>query len=90
MVHQPFEEVFRRIRVLFDAGIKIAIGSDDPAFMENAWLLENLLLVKRFCKFTNSDILKLTEDAIQMSWAPDHVKTEIMKELHGIALAQNA
>jgi adenosine deaminase len=90
IVHQPFEEVFRRIRVLFNAGIKISIGSDDPAFMEDAWLLENLLLVKKFCKFTDSEISKLTEDAVQMCWAPDYIKAEIMKELHGMALTQKA
>lgn len=40
--HQPMDEVFQRIRTLFDAGIKIAIASDDPAFMEDTWALENL------------------------------------------------
>lgn len=84
--HQPMEEVFERIRVLFDAGIQIAIASDDPAFMEDTWILENLLVVKRFCKFTNSEILRLAKSAVDMCWAPNHVKADIMQEIERLAL----
>ena len=84
--HQPMDEVFERIRALFDAGIKIAIASDDPAFMEDTWILENLLVVKKFCKFTNDDILRLAKDAVDVCWAPERVKKDILDELHGINL----
>lgn len=82
--HQPMEEVFQRIRTLFDAGIRIAIASDDPAFMEDSWILENLLVVQRFCTFANDDVVKLTKDAIDMCWAPDDVKTEMLNEMNNI------
>jgi len=71
--------------VLFDAGVKIAIASDDPAFMEDTWMLENLLVVKRFCKFTDHDILRLAKDAVEMCWAPDNVKADIMQEIELLA-----
>ncbi|KAK1086361.1 hypothetical protein LTR33_001597 [Friedmanniomyces endolithicus] len=79
--HQPFDEVFERIRILFDAGIKIAIGSDDPAFMEDTWIHENLLIARKYCKFTDGEILKLAKDAVDMSWASDEVKRDILQEL---------
>jgi adenosine deaminase len=82
--HQPLDEVFQRIRALFDAGIIISIASDDPAFMEDTWVLENLLVVKRYCDFTNLEIQKLAENAIKMCWASDEVKRSMLKELHGI------
>ena len=82
--HQPTDEVFERIRALFDAGVKISIASDDPAFMEDTWILENLLVVKKFCHFTNQDIKTLARNAVEMSWAPEHVKEAILNELDGV------
>lgn len=79
--HQPFDEVFERIRTLFDTGIKMAIASDDPAFMEDTWVSENLRVVQKFCKFTNEEMCKLVMDAVEMSWAPDGVKKEIVNEI---------
>ena len=79
--HQPFDEVFERIRTLFNAGIKISIGSDDPAFMEDTWMHENLMVARKFCKFTDAEILKLAKDAVDMCWASDEVKRNMLIEL---------
>lgn len=79
--HQPLDEVFQRIRKLFDAEIPITIASDDPAFMEDTWISENLLVVRKFCNFTNEDMVKLAENAIHSCWAPNAVKEEITAEL---------
>jgi len=81
MRHQPMEEVFIRIRALFDAGIRISIASDDPTFMEDTWLLENLLVVKQFCRFTNDDILRLVRNSIEICWAPEHIKRDVLDDL---------
>jgi adenosine deaminase len=85
--HQPFDEVFDRIRTLFDAGIKIAIASDDPAFMEDTWIHENLLLVQKYCNFDEGDMMRLARDAINICWAPTEVKKEMMDELCRVAPA---
>jgi adenosine deaminase len=82
--HQPMDEVFQRIRALFNAGIVISIASDDPAFMEDTWMLENLLVVKRCCGFTNLEIQKLAENAITMCWASEDAKMAMLWELYGI------
>jgi adenosine deaminase len=82
--HQPMDEVFQRIRALFDAGIMISIASDDPAFMEDTWVRENLLVAKRYCEFTNVEIQKLAEYAIKMSWAPEDLKRDMLHELYTI------
>ena len=82
--HQPFDEVFERIRTLFDAGIKISIASDDPTFMEDTWVHENLLLVQRFCKFSDADMLRLARNAVEICWASDAVKKSILDELGAI------
>lgn len=79
--HQPLDDVFKRIRILYDAGIKISIASDDPAFMEDTWVLENLMVVQKYCAFLNDDVKRLTLNAIEMCWAPEDVKNEIQAEL---------
>ncbi|KAK3660025.1 hypothetical protein LTR56_000951 [Elasticomyces elasticus] len=79
--HQPLEEVFKGIRVLFDAGVRMAIGSDDPAFMEDTWVLENLLAVKRFCGFSDGEMVKLARDAVMICWAEAGVKEGILDEI---------
>ncbi|GAB7334746.1 hypothetical protein MBLNU13_g06678t1 [Cladosporium sp. NU13] len=85
--HQPFDEVFERIRTLFDAGIKISIASDDPTFMEDTWLHENLLLVQRFCNFSDGDMLRLAMNAVEICWASDATKKCILDELERIDVA---
>lgn len=82
--HQPADEVFQRIRALYDAGVAIAVASDDPAFMEDTWVLENLLVLKKYCGFGNMEMRRLAENAIQMCWAPSDAKEEMLQELRGI------
>lgn len=82
--HQPMDEVFQRIRKLFDAGVQITIASDDPAFMEDTWVLENLLVVRKFCNFTDKDMIRLAENAVRGCWAPDDVKGQITAELNAV------
>ena len=82
--HQPFDEVFERIRTLYDAGIKIGIASDDPTFMEDTWIYENLVLAQKFCKFDEKDMLRLARDTVEICWAPEDVKKGILDELQSL------
>ncbi|KAG5795370.1 hypothetical protein H9Q69_005567 [Fusarium xylarioides] len=82
--HEPVDEIFPRIRTLFDAGIPIAIGSDDPAYMEDTWILHDWLLVKKMCAFSNNDMATLAKSAIDMCWAEDGVKEEMRRELEEV------
>ncbi|KAK5693317.1 hypothetical protein LTR17_025100 [Elasticomyces elasticus] len=83
--HQPCEDVFKGIRRLFDAGVTMAIGSDDPAFMEDTWILENLLVVKRFCGFSDGEMVRLARDAVMICWAAGDVKEGILDEIEEVA-----
>ena len=78
---QPADLVFPRIQTLYRAGVKIMIGSDDPAYMGDSWVLHNLLLVKSRCSFTDQDMTKLVQNAVSMCWAPAEVKTAISREI---------
>lgn len=84
--HQPVDEVFQRIRALFDADIIMSLASDDPAFMEDTWVRENFYVVKKYCNFTNVEIHRFAEYAIEMCWAPIDLKEDMMQELYAIDL----
>ncbi|KAH6969332.1 hypothetical protein DER45DRAFT_608049 [Fusarium avenaceum] len=79
--HEPVDEIFPRVRTLYDAGIPIAIASDDPAYMEDCWILHDMLLVKKMCEFSNEDMVVLTKHAINMCWASEDLKDEMRAEL---------
>lgn len=83
--HEPVDEIFPRIRTLYDAGIPIAIASDDPAYMEDCWILHDMLLAKKMCGFRNQDMVTLTRHAIDMCWATETCKKEIRDELEAVA-----
>ena len=75
------KDTHEHIRKLFDAGIKVTIASDDPAYMEDNWLLHNLLMVQDKCKFTNQEMAQLQRNAISVCWASDHIKQELLNDL---------
>lgn len=79
--HEPDDEVFPRIRKLFDSGIRITVNSDDPAFMEDSWLVDNLSLVKLEGGFTDGEIAQLQENAVAICWASHDVKDALLKEI---------
>jgi adenosine deaminase len=79
--HTTYAELGPKIRTLFDAGIKISINSDDPAYMEDCWLLENLLLVKYLCKFDDRELALLAKNAVNISWAKPAVKDVMLQEI---------
>ena len=79
--HEPVSTIFSRIKTLYQAGIKISIGSDDPAYMEDCWILHNMLLIKNQCGFTNEDMAQLVINAVEMCWATEETKSAILKEI---------
>lgn len=79
--HTTFAELGPKIRALYDAGIKISINSDDPAYMEDCWILENILLVKRLCGFDDADVANLSRNAIRSSFAKPAVQESVLQEI---------
>lgn len=82
--HETYDDLGPRIRVLFDAGIKISINSDDPAFMEDCWILENFLLMKHLCGFDDQELATLARNAVEICWAKPEVKETILQEIGSV------
>ncbi|WPH00647.1 adenosine deaminase-2 [Acrodontium crateriforme] len=84
MRHTTYADLGPRIRTLFDAGVKVCMNSDDPAFMEDTWILHNVLLARHLCNFNDEDIVVLAKNAVQVSWADQSVKDAILGEIKSV------
>ncbi|KAH8653892.1 hypothetical protein BX600DRAFT_516118 [Xylariales sp. PMI_506] len=87
--HEPADDVFSRIITLYEAGIRITISSDDPAYMQDCWILQSYQWTKKFCNFTNRDMAKIATNAVDICWAPPQVKEGILAEIESV-LARHA
>jgi adenosine deaminase len=68
---------------LLDAGVRVTINSDDPAYF-NAYVTENLLTVQRELNLTRQQMITLQRNAIEASWAPSTVRQRILDKLTGL------
>jgi len=76
-----YGDTAKRLHVLLERGIKLSISSDSPAYMDDSWILHNLLLAKMMGELSNGEVLSLMETSVEMSWASADVKTRLLDEL---------
>ncbi|KAF7585172.1 hypothetical protein BBP40_011897 [Aspergillus hancockii] len=86
---QETEVLFAKIRRLWDGGVRFCVNSDDPAYMHGVWIDGNMMKVYRYCGFTKIEMGILVRNAVEMSWADEGTKTDILEEL-GRVLAADA
>jgi len=82
--HQAPDFIASTVRTLYDAGIQICIASDDPAYMEDQWILHGMLLIKKLCAFTDKDMAVMARHAVNISWATSEVKKQILEEIDSV------
>ncbi|WP_083502590.1 adenosine deaminase [Sphaerimonospora mesophila] len=68
------------LRRLFDAGVPIALGADDPLLF-GARLLPQYQLARDVYGFTDAEIAEMARQSIRSSAAPETVKKEIIGEI---------
>jgi adenosine deaminase len=79
--HHKEEDLFAHVRTLFDAGIKVNISSDSPAYVESNWITQNLALLRMKAQFTDEEIAKVEKDSVEMCWAGEDVKRAIREDI---------
>lgn len=84
---QATEVLFPKIKKLIDDGVKICINSDDPTYMHDVWIDGNLQKAFTYCGLSKEDMVKLARNGIEMSWADEEVKRELLDELETISTA---
>ncbi|KAI1864387.1 uncharacterized protein JN550_008944 [Neoarthrinium moseri] len=76
-----YQEMAIKMQVLISAGTKLCISSDSPAYMDDSWILHNLLLAKQMGNLSDGDVLSMMKVSVEMSWAPREVKADLLREL---------
>jgi adenosine deaminase len=79
--HHNEEDLFRYVRMLFDAGVKVNISSDSPAYVESNWITQNLLLLRMKCEFTDVELARVERDSVKICWAGEDVKSAILRQI---------
>ncbi|WP_370020561.1 adenosine deaminase [Planotetraspora sp. GP83] len=70
------------LRKLFEAGVPIALGADDPLLF-GARLLPQYELAREVYGFRDAEIAELARQSIRSSAAPDPIKKELLGEIDG-------
>jgi adenosine deaminase len=65
------------VKRLFDAGVPIALGADDPLLF-GARLLPQYELAREVYGFSDAEIAELGRQSIRASTAPDSFKKELL------------
>lgn len=73
--------LFEHLRALKDEGVKISLGSDDPAYNEDNWVLENLALMSWKGGWTDEELVKAQRHAVEMCWASEETKKFLVEEI---------
>lgn len=65
---------------MLDAGVRVTVNSDDPAYF-SAYVTDNLLTVQQELNLTREQMITLQRNAIEASWAPPAVRQRILDKL---------
>lgn len=72
------------IRQLFDAGVKVTVNSDDPAYF-GAYVAENLAALQAAAGFSRTELVRLQRNAFEIAWLPDAERKGYLDELDAYA-----
>ncbi|MFC4057688.1 adenosine deaminase [Planomonospora corallina] len=68
------------LRRLFDAGVPIALGADDPLLFGSR-LLAQYELARRVYGFRDAEVAELARQSIRASAAPEQVRKDLLKQI---------
>ena len=81
---QETQVLFPKLRRLWDEGVRFCVNSDDPTYMHDVWIDGAMEKVYRYCQMSKEEMVQLSRNAVEMSWAEKEVKERISAELDGI------
>jgi adenine deaminase len=63
------------------AGVKVTINSDDPSYMGERYVEENLVELWKAMNLSKEDLALFEKNAVDISWAEKATKEKLMKEI---------
>jgi adenosine deaminase len=70
-----------KIAELLKAGVKVTINSDDPSYMGERYVEENLVELWKAMNLSKEDLALFEKNAVDISWAEKATKEKLMKEI---------
>ncbi len=68
------------LRQLFDAGLKVVLGSDDPTFF-NTSIGKEYEIARRYFSFTDAELLQVTRNAIEEAFVDEATRTMLLADI---------
>jgi adenosine deaminase len=72
------------LKTLLDAGVRITVNSDDPAYFD-AYVAENLVSLQQELVLPAADLVLLERNAFEVAWLPTTVRETFLAELDAYA-----
>jgi adenine deaminase len=70
-----------RIERLMNAGVKVTINSDDPSYMGERYVEENLVALWKVMNLSKEQIVQFEKNAVAICWTDDLTKEKLIKEI---------
>jgi len=70
-----------RIRELMEPGVRVTINSDDPSYMGERYVEENLVALRKAMDLSKQDLAQFEGNAVKICWADKTTKERLMKEI---------
>jgi adenosine deaminase len=70
------------LRALFDAGVRVALGADDPLLFGSR-LLDQYVVARDVHGFDDAELAELARMSVRGSTAPDDVRADLLTEVDG-------
>src|ERR1700737_2619869 len=70
-----------RIATLMEAGVKVTINSDDPSYMGERYVEENLIALQQTMNLSKSQLAMFQKNAVDICWADKGAKEKLMAEI---------
>jgi adenosine deaminase len=68
------------LRRMFDAGLKVTLGSDDPSFFRTS-IGKEYQIAKEQLGFTDAELLKISRNAIEEAFVDEKTRKKLLKKL---------
>ena len=72
------------VRRMLELGLKATLYSDDPAYLEGSYMIENMQRAQRDAGLTRADLLTLTENAFAAAWISDARRQAYLAKLERV------
>ncbi|NED96662.1 hypothetical protein G1H11_15235 [Phytoactinopolyspora alkaliphila] len=74
----------QQIVQLLDAGVKVCVNSDDPAYF-GAYVTENLQRLADEAELSREQVIQLARNSFDISWLPENLRATYVAEIDDVA-----